>query len=47
VSLDHKADLLIFIDEKNCSQTYLQPNIAIISEAAETNFGSFSVERNL
>jgi len=29
VSLDHKADLLIFIDEKNCSQTYVQPNITI------------------
>jgi len=29
VSLDHKADLLIFINKKNCSQTYVQPNIAI------------------
>jgi len=30
VSLDHKADLLIFIDEKNCSQTCVKgPNIAL------------------
>jgi len=32
VSLDRKADLLIFIDEKNYSQTYVVPNIAIISD---------------
>ena len=44
VSRVRRAVLLIFIVEKNCSQTYVLPNIASIRRACESNFGNLSSE---
>ena len=47
VSLGHKADLFSFIDEKNCSQTYVLPNMDMILAAAFTSLGTFALDKNL
>jgi len=37
VSLERKADLFSFTDKKNCSQTYVLPNMDMILAAASTS----------
>ena len=47
VRRDLNTVLLSFIDEQNCSHTYVLPNIAIILAAAESSFGNLSRGRNV
>jgi hypothetical protein len=35
------------MDEKNCSHTYVLPNIAITTAAAASNLGNLSREKNV
>ena len=44
VSLERKADLFSFIDEKNCSQTYVLPNMDMILAAASTSLGKCALD---
>ena len=45
VCLERKADLFSFIDEKNCSQTYVLPNMAMILAAASKSFGKCVLDK--
>ena len=47
VSLERKADLFSFIDEKNCSQTYVLANMDMILAAASTSLGKCALDKNL